>query len=67
MQYSSLQALSSMHLFSIIIYKFIAKRETQVKKLKEDKARLEGEVEELEKKIERMSAMAKQASLPSAI
>ena len=38
----------------------LAKKENQVRKLKEDKSRLEAEVEQLEKKVERMSTMAKQ-------
>ena len=38
------------------------KKETAVKKLRDDKVRLEQEVEELEHKVERMSTMAKQVS-----
>lgn len=39
---------------------FPVKKETQVKKLKTDKSRLEAEVDDLEKKVERMSTMQKQ-------
>ena len=39
------------------------KRENQVRHLKDDKSRLENEVEELEKKIERMGTMQKQVCI----
>lgn len=37
-----------------------AKKENQVRKLKEDKSRLESEIEALERKVERMNTMQKQ-------
>ena len=37
-----------------------AKKENQVRKLKEDKTRLESEIEALERKVERMNTMQKQ-------
>lgn len=37
-----------------------AKKDGALRKLKDDRSRLEGEVEELERKVERMSTMAKQ-------
>ena len=39
---------------------FTEKRDGQLRKAREDKGRLETEVEELEKKINRMSTMQKQ-------
>ena len=44
-------------------YLIAAKKENQVRKLKEDKSRLEAEIETLERKVERMSTMQKQVKL----
>lgn len=44
------------------IFTFTARKEIAVKKLREDKSKLEGEVEQLERKVERMSTMAKQVT-----
>ena len=50
-------------IFSSDLKMFAVRKDAQVKKLKGDKSRLEAEVDELEKKVERMSTMQKQVSI----
>ena len=51
---------SNIYIYIYIFWLRAAKKEGQVRKLKDDKCRLETEVETLERKVERMGAMQKQ-------